>query len=57
MMENDELGLLVYMPYSEEKMWHDAFEDAVERGLTEDKAIEYATEKLDAYMATGIYYY
>ena len=56
-MENDELGLLVYIPYSEEKMWHDTFDDAIERGLTEEKAIEHATEILDAYMATGIYYY
>ena len=52
----EELDLLVNMPQHEEDIWNDSFENALEKGLTEDQAIRYATEKLDAYMATGLYY-
>ena len=52
----EELDLIVNMPYDEEKLWHDSFDKAVEEGLTEEQAIKYATEKLDTYLATGIYY-
>lgn len=52
----EELDLIVDMLYDEEKLWHDSFDKAIEKGLTEEKAIQYATEKLDAYLATNIYY-
>ena len=52
----EELDLLVNMPYEEEKLWHDSFDKATEKGLTEEQAIEYANQKLDAYLATNIYY-
>lgn len=46
----EELDLIVDMPYEEEKLWYDAFEKALEKGLTEEQAIKYATDKLEENM-------
>lgn len=41
---------------TEEQVWDDAYDTALTKGWSQQKCIDYADQKLDAYLATGIYY-
>ena len=44
------------MNYHEENVWDDAYDVALTKGWSKSKCIQYADQKLDAYLATGVYY-
>ena len=44
------------MSLTEEHVWLDAYDIALTKGWSKLKCIDYADQKLDAYLATGVYY-
>lgn len=44
------------MTYHEQHVWLDAYDVALTKGWSKRKCEEYANQKLDAYLATGVYY-
>ena len=41
---------------TEQQVWDDAYDTALTKGWSQQRCIDYADQKLDAYLATGIYY-
>ena len=41
---------------TEQQVWDDAYDTALTKGWSQQKCIDYADQKLDAYLATGVYY-